>query len=88
MVRIGDKVYLLYKDKAVIIDQVKFIGEDSFIIDRSFAPEYEFESYEWFYKDKDIKWSKNLDLMLEKLESKNPGKEIEYIEDVEEYSIK
>lgn len=86
---IGDPIYLLYKNKSIICDFVKFLGTESFILDHSFQPEFQFDSYEWFYKDKDIKWSTNLDKMLEILQNVNPGKNIEHVigQGWEEYSI-
>lgn len=87
--QIGDPVYLLYENKTILCDYVKFLGAESFILDQNFQPEFQFDSYEWFYKDKDVKWSTDLDTMLEILENNNPGKDIEHVigQGWEEYSV-
>lgn len=62
---LGRKVYCIY-DEGILVDTVKFIGQDSFIIN-SFGEETEPDSWEWSYDAYNEKWFTNLSEAKKKL---------------------
>lgn len=65
---IGTRVYCIYGD-GILVDNVAFIGKDSFIIESFDSATYE-DSWEWYYEDCEEKWFTNLKQAKEKLLSK------------------
>lgn len=65
--KLGRKVYCIYGD-GILVDTVRFIGKDSFIID-SFGEETEPDSWEWQYDMYDNEWFTSLSKAKEKLVS-------------------
>lgn len=63
--KLGRKVYCIYGD-GILVDTVRFIGKDSFIID-SFGKETEPDSWEWKYDMYDDEWFTNLSEAKKKL---------------------
>lgn len=63
--RLGRKVYCIYGD-GILVDTVRFIGKDSFIID-SFGEETEPDSWEWDYDLYGEKWFTSLSKAKNKL---------------------
>ena len=63
--RLGRKVYCIYGD-GILVDTVRFIGKDSFIID-SFGEETEPDSWEWQYDMYDNEWFTSLSKAKKKL---------------------
>lgn len=51
---INTKVYCIYRD-GILIDNVAFIGNESFIIESFGSATYE-DSWEWYYEDYNTKW--------------------------------
>lgn len=62
---LGRKVYCIY-DEGILVDTVKFIGQNSFIIN-SFGEETEPDSWEWGYDTYNEKWFTNLSEAKKKL---------------------
>ena len=62
---IGTKVYCIYGD-GILVDEVAFIGKDSFIIESFHSLTYE-DSWEWYYEDYDEKWFSNPEKAKEEL---------------------
>lgn len=62
---LGRKVYCIYSE-GILVDTVKFIGQDSFIIN-SFGEETESDSWEWQYDMYDNEWFTSLSKAKEKL---------------------
>lgn len=62
---LGRKVYCIY-DEGILVDTVKFIGQDSFIIN-SFGEETEPDNWEWSYDAYNEKWFTNLSEAKKKL---------------------
>lgn len=52
--KIGTKVYCIYKN-SILVENVKFIGKDSFIIG-SFGQFTYPDSWEWYYNNFEIDW--------------------------------
>lgn len=63
--RLGRKVYCIYGD-GILVDTVRFIGKDSFIID-SFGEETEPDSWEWNYDLYGENWFTSLSKAKNKL---------------------
>lgn len=51
---IGTKVYCIYGN-GILVDEVAFVGKDSFIIESFHRSTYE-DSWEWYYEDYGTKW--------------------------------
>lgn len=62
---IGTKVYCIYNN-GVLIDNIAFIGSESFIIESFGSATYE-DSWEWYYEDYDKEWFTDFNKAKEKL---------------------
>ena len=62
---LGRKVYCICSE-GILVDTVKFIGQDSFIIN-SFGEETEPDSWEWSYDTYNEEWFTNLSEAKKKL---------------------
>lgn len=62
---IGTKVYCIYAD-GILVDEVAFIGKDSFIIESFGSATYD-DSWEWYYEDYNKNWFTDLEKAKEKL---------------------
>lgn len=62
---IGTKVYCIYGD-GILVDEVAFIGKDSFIIESFHNLTYE-DSWEWNYEDYEEEWFTDLEMAKQKL---------------------
>lgn len=62
---IGQRVYCIYGD-GILVDNIAFIGNESFIIKSFGSSTYE-DSWEWYYEDYEEKWFTNLKKAKEKL---------------------
>ena len=65
---INTKVYCIYHD-GILIDNVAFIGKDSFIIESFHNLTYE-DSWEWYYEDYNKNWFTDFDKAKEELLSR------------------
>ncbi len=63
---IGKKVYCIYYDDCIIVEEVGYLGKESFII-AAFDDSYNFDSFEWYYKDYNETWFTNLAKAKKKL---------------------
>lgn len=52
--RIGKKVYCVYKN-SILVKEVGFLGNESFIVDDYGGSTYE-DSWEWYYEDYGKEW--------------------------------
>ena len=73
--KIGDKVYTIFQD-AIYLETVKFVGENSFLIDgfeSKYDSEYKYDDYDetWFY---DLEKAKTF--LYNRLEEENPDSNI------------
>ena len=64
--RIGTKVYCIYDDDCILVEEVGYIGIKSFII-ANFADIYNFDSFEWYYDDYGKTWFTSLTMAKRKL---------------------
>lgn len=62
---IGSKVYCIYRE-GILVDNVAFIGNESFIIESFGIDTYE-DSWEWYYEDYNNKWFTDIEKAKEKL---------------------
>lgn len=62
---IGTKVYCIYKE-GILVDNVAFIGKESFIIESFGGCTYE-DSWEWSYEDYNSEWFTEPEKAKEKL---------------------
>lgn len=62
---IGTKVYCIYAE-GILIDNVAFIGNKSFLIESFSSATYE-DSWEWYYEDYEENWFTDLESAKEKL---------------------
>ena len=63
--KISTKVYCIYGD-GILVDEVAFIGKDSFIIESIHRATYD-DSWEWFYEDYGRLWFTDIDKAKQKL---------------------
>lgn len=62
---IGTQIYCIYRE-GILVDNVAFIGNESFIIESFGGATYE-DSWEWYYEDYNNKWFTDLKKAKEKL---------------------
>lgn len=62
---IGTRVYCIYGD-GILVDEVAFIGKDSFIIDSFGSATYE-DSWEWYYENYNKNWFTDIEKAKEEL---------------------
>ncbi len=62
---IGTRVYCIYGE-GILVDNVAFIGNESFIIESFSRDTYE-DSWEWYYEDYNNEWFTELEKAKEKL---------------------
>lgn len=63
---LGKKVYCIYDDDCILVEEVGFLGKESFII-ADFNDCNNFDSFEWYYKDYNETWFTNLENAKKKL---------------------
>ena len=66
--KIGTRVYCIYGD-GIFVDEVAFIGKNSFIIESFGSSTYE-DSWEWYYEDYNKNWFTDLEKAKEELLSR------------------
>lgn len=77
---LGKKVYCIYDDECILVEEVGYLGKDSFII-ADFDECNNFDSFEWYYEDYNETWFTNLEKAKKKL------LEVAYREDNEKLKV-
>ena len=62
---IGTKVYCIYRE-GILVDNVSFLGNESFIIESVGITSYE-DCWEWYYENYNYNWFTDLEKAKEKL---------------------
>lgn len=64
--KLGQKVYCIYDNDCILVENVGFIGKESFIIENFWEDVY-FDSLEWYYENYNDLWFTDLSKAKEKL---------------------